>query len=88
MRYPQSPRPGRPFPETLIDPRTGQELELDTTEARCPHCGFALLDQGGLSRLPGVGCWNNSCTAVCSECGRTFALQLLVMAPPLSTRNS
>lgn len=86
MRYPQSPRPGRPFPETLIDPQTGQELELDTTEARCPHCGFALLDQGGLNRIPQIGAWNNSCTATCSECHKQFVLRLVTEAPPLSTR--
>jgi DNA-directed RNA polymerase subunit RPC12/RpoP len=95
MRYPQSPRPGRPFPETLIDERTGQEFALDLSEARCPRCGFAMLDQGGLSRIPEIGAWNNSCTAVCSECHRTFALQLVMAppnsiphVPPLSTRNT
>lgn len=81
--------PGRPLPEQIVDPRTRETFDLDTSEARCPHCGFALADQSYITRIPQLGSWYNNASATCEMCGRTFQVRLVrppTSLPPLSER--
>lgn len=64
-------RPRVPFPRTLREKRSGEEVPV-AVEATCPSCGLLLDDINALEGELRPGGWFQGGTRVLCECGYKY----------------